>query len=61
VIDGLTAPSSAGELDIAFEELRHWTFRPAHWGNIPVASYLDVDVPLGEPSATRTAANSESR
>ena len=61
VIDGLTAPSSAGELDIAFEELRHWTFRPAHWGNIPVALYLDVDVPLGEPSATRTAANSESR
>jgi len=61
VVDWAASPKSATELDNAVENLHRWTFRPAHWGNIPVASYLDVDIPLDESSVTRTAANSAGR
>jgi len=38
--------------------LRGWTFRPAHWGSLPIASYLDVDVPLRMPSTEQANARS---
>lgn len=30
----------------AEQEITHWTFRPAHWGTLPVPWYLEVDVPV---------------
>lgn len=35
----------------ARQEVEHWTFRPAQWGNHTVPWYLDVDVPVREPLA----------
>ena len=55
------SPMGRARFEAAREILRGWTFRPAHWGTLPIASYLDVDVPVGAPSVVRTAANSGSR
>ncbi len=33
--------------EAACAALRSWTFHPAHWGSLPVASYVDVNVPIG--------------
>ncbi len=49
------SPMSKGQFDAAREALRSWTFQPAHWGTLPVASYLNVDVPLSTPPLSRTA------
>ena len=57
IVDWGGMPRNKAQSDAAFETLRGWTFHPAHWGNLPVASYLDVDVPLGAASIARTAAN----
>lgn len=46
MIDSGPLPSSRGDLQAAYEEVQGWTFRPAHWGNVPIPSYLDVDVPV---------------
>lgn len=57
IVDWGGMPRNKAQSDAAFETLRGWTFHPAHWGNLPVATYLDVDVPLGAASIARTAAN----
>ena len=49
------SPVSGAQLEAAREALRGWTFRPAHWGTLPIASYLDVEVPLSAPSLARAA------
>lgn len=54
-------PLGSALFEAACETLRGWTFRPAHWGSLPIASYLIVDVPVSAPSVTRAAANSASR
>jgi TonB family protein len=61
VVDCGRAPGGEAQFDSACEHLRGWTFRPAHWGNLPIAAYLDVDVPLSAPSIARAAANSGGR
>jgi TonB family protein len=33
-------------VEAARKSLQNWTFRPAHWGNLPIASYINIDVPL---------------
>jgi hypothetical protein len=57
VVDVDTTSTDAGR-DDAREALRGWTFRPAHWGSLPIASYLEVDVPVSARPVTREAANS---
>lgn len=53
-IDDVVAPLADGPvLKAALETLRTWRFRPAHWGNLSVASYLDIDVPISGPSLAR--------
>jgi TonB family protein len=52
VVDTDVAAQSKEQVDAASETLQGWTIHPAHWGNNPVASYLDVDVPV---SATKVA------
>jgi TonB family protein len=45
VVDTEAAALGKAQFDAARETLRGWTFRPAYWGNLPIASYLEVDVP----------------
>jgi TonB family protein len=61
VVDRDVAPVGSAQLEAACETLRGWTFRPAHWGNLPIASYFDVDVPVSTPTVARAAAISGSR
>jgi TonB family protein len=61
VVDTDVSPMGREKLEAARESLRRWTFRPAHWGSLPIASYLDVDVPVSAPSLARAAPNSGSR
>ena len=61
VVDSDASRSGSALFEAARETLRGWTFRPAHWGSLPIASYLIVDVPVSAPSVTRAAANSGSR
>lgn len=60
VVDMDAAPTDPVRDGAARETLRDWTFRPAHWGSLPIAAYLDVDVPISPESVTRSAANSVS-
>jgi len=61
VVDCGQAPGSEAQFESACETSRAWTFRPAHWGNLPIASYLDVDVSVSAASMARAAANSNGR
>jgi TonB family protein len=61
VVDMDVSPMGKAQFEAACETLRGWTFRPAHWGALPIASYLELDVPVGAPSIARAAANSGSR
>jgi TonB family protein len=61
VIDSESPPIAASHLDRARKALRSWTFRPAHWGNLPIPWYLEVDVPISEPAAERAAADPDLR
>jgi TonB family protein len=60
VIDSDVSSPGKGQSEAARETLRGWTFRPAYWGNLPIASYLEVDVPMSAASMARAAANSGS-
>lgn len=57
VVDMAASPTFMTRFRAACEALRGWTFRPARWGNLPIASYLDVEVPVGRTSVARVAAN----
>lgn len=57
VVDMAGSPTVRARFGAACETLRGWTFRPAHWGNIPIPSYLDVNVPFSAPSIARAAVN----
>jgi TonB family protein len=64
--EGQVVDTDATRLDTAqskavSENLRGWTFHPAHWGTLPIASYLNVDVPAGPPTVARAAANTDRR
>jgi len=61
VVDMEVLPAGRGQFEAARETLRGWTFRPAHWGNLPIASYLEVDVPVSAPSIARAAVDAGSR
>jgi TonB family protein len=52
------SPTSTSQSEAARETLRGWTFRPARWGTLPVASYLEVDVPIGAAPLARVAPDS---
>jgi TonB family protein len=53
VDDVRISSSEEPSVEVPREVLRGWTFRPAHWGNLPVASYIEVSVPLGTQSIAR--------
>jgi len=58
VIDSETPSGSASDFALARKTIESWTFRPAHWGSLAIPWYLDVDVPISEPSAPRPSAGS---
>src|ERR1019366_1822316 len=45
VVDTDATNLERAQIDAVSANLRGWTFHPAHWGTLPIASYLDVDVP----------------
>jgi TonB family protein len=45
VIDYESWPGAANRLEAVQKTVETLTFRPAHWGAIPVPWYIDVDVP----------------
>ena len=55
VVDRDADPKDKAQFEAACENLRGWTFQPARWGSMPIASYLNVDVPVGAPAVTRAA------
>jgi TonB family protein len=55
VVDSEVSPTGKAQFEAARETLQGWTFRPAHWGTLPIASYLEVDVPVSAPSIVRAA------
>lgn len=61
VVDMGVPPTNKARFETACEILRRWTFHPAHWGALPIASYLNVDIPIGAPPVTQAAAGAISR
>ncbi len=46
VVDTQRIAGQLADMGAAEQEVAHWTFRPAHWGTLPVPWYLEVDVPV---------------
>jgi TonB family protein len=61
VVDMKVSPADGPQVEAARDILRGWAFRPAHWGNLPVASYVEIDVPLGTRSIARVTPGSDAR
>jgi TonB family protein len=57
VIDSAPLPSNVTNHEAAAKSLEGWTFRPAHWGSLPIPWYLDVDVPVGTAAVSRAGAD----
>jgi TonB family protein len=55
VIDAQAWPLGQGQFEAARETLQGWTIRPAHWGSLPIPSYLEVDVPVSVPPIAQVA------
>jgi hypothetical protein len=53
VIDAEPLPGAGTNLEAAEKSLKGWTFRPAHWGSLPIPWYLDVDIPVGTAATAR--------
>jgi TonB family protein len=49
VIDIEPSNDSSGDMAAARRIVQTWTFRPAHWGTLPIPWYIDVDVPIAAP------------
>jgi TonB family protein len=60
VIDSEVSTRGKEMFEAALKIVQGWTIRPARWGALPIASYLDVDVPVRSPIAL-AAGNSGSR
>jgi TonB family protein len=61
VVDRDCGPASRPHFEATCESLLGWKFRPAFWGNLPIASYLDVNVPFDTQPLARTASLTGSR
>ncbi len=46
VIDWIPTGGPPAQSEAVRKDIERWTFRPAHWGTLPVPWYLDVDVPV---------------
>jgi TonB family protein len=54
VIDSGPAPNVTRDIGPAQKNLQSWTFRPAHWGTLPIAWYIDVNVPVTPATIPQT-------
>ena len=55
VLDATAVEAKGTEVELARKNLRHWKFRPAHWGAIPVPWYVIVKVPLARAMIDQVA------
>ena len=55
VVDRQAPPVDRAQYEALYQTVRGWTIHPAHWGSLPIASYFDVNVPLGVPPVTQAA------
>jgi TonB family protein len=53
VVDVEMSPPDRPQPEVEREVLRDWRFLPAQWGNLPVASYVNIDVPTATQSIAR--------
>ena len=61
VVDRQPFDRNDAQLKAACDTLRSWKFYAARWGTLPIASYLDVNVPVHLSPVMRTAAVAERR
>lgn len=61
VIDSQPLDGVAEDFGAAERIVQHWTFDPAHWGSLPVPWYLDVEVPVANPTVHQAAGDPGSR
>ncbi len=59
VVDSDCTRLAGAQVEAVSESLRNWTFHPAYWGTLPIAAYINVDVPLNVPPPMRTADNAD--
>jgi TonB family protein len=53
IVDTGTPPAGDDKFEAACQSLRKWRFRPARWGSLPVASFLELNVPVSTLSASQ--------
>ena len=61
VIDSEPLDGVAEDFGAAEKIVQHWTFDPAYWGSLPVPWYLDVEVPVADPTVHQAAGDPGSR
>jgi hypothetical protein len=59
VVDSDCTRLAGAQVEAVSESLRNWAFHPAYWGTLPIAAYINVDVPLNVPPPMRTADNAD--
>jgi len=55
VVDRQAPPMDRTQYEALCQTVRGWTIHPAHWSGLPIASYFDVNVPIGAPPVTQAA------
>jgi TonB family protein len=55
VVDRQAPPMDRTQYEALCQTVRGWTIHPAHWSGLPIASYFDVNVPMGVPPVIQAA------
>jgi TonB family protein len=55
VVDRQAPPMDRTRYEALCQTVRGWTIHPALWSGLPIASYFDVNVPIGVPPVTQAA------
>ena len=55
VVDRQAPPMDRPRYEALCLKVRGWTIQPARWSGLPIASYFDVNVPIGAPPVTQAA------
>ena len=55
VVDRQAPPIDDTQYEALCQAVRRWTIRPANWDSPSIASYFDVNVPMGTATVTEVA------
>lgn len=58
VVDRQAPPMDRPQYEALCQTVRGWTIHPARWSGLPIASYFNVNVPIGDPPVTQAAGTS---